>query len=175
MLVVAVSALLALLFTMATRPSDDVVSRAAGEAKVQLVLDEHALVADLIRNIQDKDEAERLAAEHSRANMRALAAAETVKEDTDTPVRTALSGKSPIRAARPVPKPAPAVEPPLQLQVATASPPKPGKPVVARAQAALATVQQIPQWLRTGAENVADWAMSAPAKAISHLPERRFL
>jgi hypothetical protein len=39
----------------------------------------------------------------------------------------------------------------------------------------LATVEQIPLWLRTGVENVADWAIAAPAKTLSRLPERRFL
>ena len=171
MLVVAVSALLALLFTFATQPSAEP-PRAAGEAKVRLVQEEHALVADFVRSIQDNAEAERLAEERSRAEMRALALAETSKP----PAVIAQAAKAaPVRVALPLPKPDLATEPPLHLQVATVSSPQSEKPVVTRAKAALATVQRIPSWLRAGVENVADWAISAPSKAISQLPERRFL
>jgi hypothetical protein len=172
MLVVAVSALLALLFTFATQPSA-APPRAAGQAKVQLVQEEHALVADLVRSIQDTAEAERLADARSRAEMRALALAETSKPHAVI----AQSGKAaaPVRVALPLPKPGLATEPPLQLQVAAVSPTRPEKPVVTRARAALATVQRIPSLLRAGVENVADWAITAPSKAISQLPERRFL
>jgi hypothetical protein len=169
MLVVAVSALLALLFTFATQPPAEP-PRAAGQAKVQLVQEEHALVADLVRSIQETAEAERLADARSRAEMRQLALAETTKPHAVI----AQSGKAaaPVRVALPLPKPGLATEPPLQLQVATVPSAPPEKPVVTRA---LATVQRIPGWLRAGVENVADWAITAPSKAISQLPERRFL
>jgi hypothetical protein len=39
----------------------------------------------------------------------------------------------------------------------------------------LAAVGEIPQWLRAGVENIADWAVTAPAEKIARLPERRFL
>ena len=171
-LVVAVSALLALLFTFATQPSAEP-PRPAGEAKVQLLKDEHALIAGLVRSIQDSTEAERLAAERSRAEMRQLALETAAKQNA--PAVMATAGKAaPIRVALPLPKPAQAAEPPLQL-AAVASPPRPEKPVVTRVQAALATVQRVPAWLRAGVENVADWAIMVPSKAISQLPERRFL
>jgi hypothetical protein len=173
MLVVAISALLALLFTLATRPSEEIGPRTAGEAKVQLVKDEHALVADLVRTIRDNDEAERLAAAQDRAEMRTLALAEVAKQDTPVPV--AQAARTPVRVALPAPRPALAAEPPLQLQVAAVASPSPRQPIVTRARMALATVQQLPGWLRSGVANVTDWAISAPAKAISQLPERRFL
>lgn len=173
MLVVAFSALLALLFTIATRPSDETAPRAAGEAKVQLVKDEHALVADLIRGIREKDEAERLAAAQDRADMRARTVVDTRQHDA--PVRIAQSIKPPLRVALPavMPPPRPEIDPAPPIRVA-ASPP-PSRPLMARTRAAFATVREVPSWLRAGAENVADWALSASAKAISQLPERRFL
>lgn len=174
MLVVAVSALVALLFTFATRPSDQP-PRAAGEAQVRLLEDEHALIADLVHSIEVSVEAERVAAERSRAEMRALALAEASKRNAPAAMAQIAGRAAAVRVALPAPKPAAAIEPPLQLQAAAASQPQARKPAVARASGALATVQQIPTWLRAGIENVADWAISAPSRAISQLPERRFL
>jgi hypothetical protein len=171
MLVVAVSALLALLFTLATRPSAEP-PHAAGEAKIELLRDEHASVAALIRTIQDNTEAERIAAERSRAEMRALAMVRASR--ANEPAIAAAPGKAvPVRVALPASKPAPVTQPPLQLEAAAA--PQPQKPITTRGRAALAAVQQIPGWIRDGVENVADWAITAPSKAISQLPERRFL
>jgi hypothetical protein len=172
MLVVAVSALLALLFTLATRPTSEP-ARAAGEAKVQLLKDEHALIADSVRSIRDSAEAERLGAERSRAEMRALALAEIQKSPAAVP-QAAVKPATTARIAMPLTKPvSPAAEPPLQLQTGAAPPSQ--KPLATRADKAFAAVRQIPHWIRTGVENVADWAMTVPAKAISQLPERRFL
>ena len=174
MLVVALSATLALLFTIATSSSEPEPPRAAGEAKIQLMNDEHALIADLVRSIRDSAEAERLAAKQDREEMRLVASAQTLEQKPPSVIARPAAKAAPVRVALPLPKPATATAPPLQLQVATAAP-RPEKPVVTRARAALATVQRIPDWLRTGVENVADWAITAPGKAISQLPERRFL
>jgi hypothetical protein len=172
MLVVAVSALVALLFTLATRPAAEP-ARAAGEARIELLRDEHASVTALVRAIQANTEAERLAAERSRAEMRELALVEASEQKVPAPIFSAKA--APVRVAMPVTKPVPATEPPLPLRAAAASEPRPPKPVAARARAVLATVQQIPGWIRTGVENVADWAVSTSSKAISQLPEQRFL
>jgi hypothetical protein len=168
-LVVAVSALLALLFTFATRPAAEP-PHAAGEARVRLVQDEHALVADLVRSIQDEAEAERLAAARSRAEMQALVLAEASRQAPAVIVQ--LGKAAPVRVALPLPKPDVAAGPPLQLQVATVPSAPPEKPVVTRA---LSTDQRIPGWFLAGVENVADWAIAAPSRVISQLPERRFL
>lgn len=172
-LVVAISALLALLFTIATRPASEQTPHAAGEASLQLIEDEHALVAEFVRGLQDTVKAERLAAVRERSQMRALAIAD-IKHDV---LPAAPSSKVSARAGvTPVPKRMPVVEPPLQLTAAVSQPrTAPRRPVIERARIALSTVQEIPHWVRAGVENAADWAISAPAKAISQLPERRFL
>jgi hypothetical protein len=73
MLVVAISALLALVFTIATQPSSDKAPRPAGEASIQLMKDEHALVADRVRDLQNTVKAERLTAMRERSEMQSLA------------------------------------------------------------------------------------------------------
>jgi hypothetical protein len=169
MLVVAVSALLALLFTIATRPAEP--SRPAGEAAMQLMDTEHDLVAASIRDIQAADAAKQVAEARSRADMRRLAVAEAASPAIAPIIPTAAKA---VAAVRPAPRPDPVLQPPLQLQAVAAAQPERRRPVVERARAVLATVEEIPQLLRSGIENVADWAAS-PARVLSRLPERRFL
>jgi hypothetical protein len=75
----------------------------------------------------------------------------------------------------PLPKASPVVAPPLPLQAVAVAQPERQRPIVTRARAVLAAVGQIPQWVRVSAENIADWAVTAPVKTIARLPERRFL
>ena len=173
-LVVAISALLALLFTIATRPSAEAPPRAAGEANIELIKDEHSLVAEFVRGLQDTVKAERLAAVRERSEMKVLAVADSKRS---APAAASQSGRAPMRAdAVPMPRRLPIIEPPLQLAAAASQSQAPARPsVIEQARAALASVQQIPQWVRAGVENVTDWAINAPSKAISQLPERRFL
>jgi hypothetical protein len=169
MIVVAVSALLALLFTLATMPSASEPPRAAGEAAMQLVGAEHHRVAASIRQILAAVTAEE---EARSADMR-VAAAEAAPAVPATPAIVA----KPVRVAQvvPLPKASPVVAPPLPLQAVAVAQPERGRPIVTRTRAVLAAVGQIPQWLRASAENVADWAVTAPAETIARLPERRFL
>jgi hypothetical protein len=177
-LVVAISALVALLFTIATRPADEVRPRAAGEASIQLLNDEHARVAAFVRGLEEAAKAEQIAVVRERREMQAIALAEPKPDPV--PV-TAQPARIPVRAVAAVaPKPGVVIGPPLQLAAAAPSltpqrPEPPRRPVVERARAVIATVERIPGWVRAGVENVTDWAVSAPSRAISQLPERRFL
>jgi hypothetical protein len=171
MLVVAVSALLALLFTVATRPAEP--PRPAGEAAMQLMDTEHDLVAASIRDMLAADAAKQVAEARSRADMRRLAVAEAASPAIADRSVTPAAEKA-VATVRPAPRPDPAIQPPLQLQAVAAARPERRRPVVERARAVLATVEEIPQLLRSGIENVADWAAS-PARVLSRLPERRFL
>jgi hypothetical protein len=176
-LVVAISALVALLFTIATRPADDVRPHAAGEAGIQLLNDEHARVAEFVRGLEEAAKAEQVAVVRERREMQAIAMAEPRPDPV--PV-TAQAVRMPVRASTTSAlKPAPVLGPPLHRAAAaptlTPQPSKPRLPVVERARAVMATVERIPGWVRTGVENVTDWAVSVPSKAISQLPERRFL
>jgi hypothetical protein len=173
MLVVAVSALIALLFTIAMRPSAPELPRAADAAAMQLMRTEHDLVAASVQGIQAAIDAEWIEASQERE--RQVATVEVAP-----PHQTATVAEQPRRAALagvvPVPRPSPALESPLQLQSAAIAPrERPHRSVAGRVGAVLATVEEIPSWLRAGVENVADWAIAAPAKTLSRLPERRFL
>jgi hypothetical protein len=175
MLVVALSATLALLFTLATGSSEPDRPQAAGEAQMRLMAEEHGLVAELVDGLHAAVQAERAEAARHRAETRAMASADTTPP---TPAKVAKAGAAVHLAAVPTPKrnPNAAPEPPLQLQAAVAAPqPTSRRPVVEQARAVLATVEQIPRWVRVGVANVADWAIVAPAKTITKLPERRFL
>jgi hypothetical protein len=171
LLVVALSALVALLFSIATRPAAPRPPDAAGEAQIRLMRDEHLLVADFVRN---SVEAERVAAARDRAEMHAVAAA----GQSARVVAFAVPLPKPSRAVRigevtPA-KTVPAAGPPLQLQsVAIVPPPRPVP--VAAAGTVIATVERIPGWVGAGMKTVADWAIAQPAQAIARLPERRFL
>ena len=174
-LVVAISALVALLFTIATRPAHDVKPHAAGEANIHLMNEEHARVAELVRSLEDAAKAERLAAVRERRETQSVAVVDSKRDVAPVPAKAHVRA-----AATPMPKAAPRIEPPLQLAAADpASAPQPQassrRPVAERARAVLATVQQVPGWLRNGVANLTDWAVTAPSKVISQMPERRFL
>jgi hypothetical protein len=177
MIVVAVSALLALLFTLATMPSAPEPPRAAGEAAMRLVNAEHDLAAASVRTILAAVAAVDEADARSRAEMRTLAMAEAPRlAMSDMPAAPPAKPGRAAQSATAVSNPPPAIEPPLQLlPVVVARQPDRRGPVAERAQAVMATVERIPQWLRAGAENIADWAVTAPVKTIARLPERRFL
>jgi hypothetical protein len=175
-LVVAVSALVAMLFTLATRPASPERASAAGEAQMRLVYDEHALVAEYVRS---NVEAQRAATERDRAEMRAAADIEPVQRVAvaTTPSRGAKTAPAEARAVRPVPPPADNAGPPLQLAATPAPVPAPARerPVVRQAREVFAAVARIPGLVRSGVEDAADWAIIGPAKRIARLPERRFL
>jgi hypothetical protein len=184
LLVVVVSALFALLFTVATRPIAGP-PPSAGEGQVRL-MEEHRLVADFARDTVDAVRAADQAAADERAAMRSLAVAETAERSaivappTAKPPRstqTAAPARAQIAAVPMLPPPVPPTRPaalPLSLQANNAQPPRRG-PVIERARAVAATVVQIPGWIGAGIRDVADWAIIGPAQTIARLPERRFL
>jgi hypothetical protein len=173
LLVVAVSAAVALLFTFATRPAAEV-PRVAGEARISLMQDEHALVAAYV---QADVEAKTAAAQRDRAEMQA----------EERKVAEAQASKSHVAAVKPPAatphvaavapaKHIPAAGPPLLLQANVAAPqPAPSRPIVRHTRAVLATVAHIPGWVRDGVETAADWAIISPVKTMARWPERRFL
>lgn len=167
-LVVAVSALLALLFTIATRPSAPEPTPSAGDAAMQLIDSEHDLVAASIRHILAADAAEQVADARRRAEMRADAVADAA--GPKAPDQPAMAKADAVDAA--ARRSGAVIQPPLQLHAEAIAQPERHRPD--RTPAVLAAVERIPQWLRTGIENVADWA-AIPARALSRLPERRFL
>jgi hypothetical protein len=175
-LVVAISALIAMLFTLATRPASSERPRAAGEAQMRLVQDEHALIADYV---QSSVEAQRAAIERDRAEMQAAADAGSV-ERVAIAIKTPHGGRAqPAEnkvAVRPAPPPADTVGPPLQLAAAALPPVRtPERPVVRQAREVFAAVARIPGLVRNGVEDAADWVIISPVKSIARLPERRFL
>lgn len=173
-LVVVLSALIALLITIVTRPGVPSEPAAAGPASISLLEEEHALVADFARR---QVEAERAAVESSRVERQhpangvaEMASLATVPMPRRAPaVRVASAepahAENPAIAAQPLPLQAPAV---------VAEQPRPGG-VVQGARRALATVQHIPQWVSTGVREAANWAIVGPVQSIARLPERRFL
>jgi hypothetical protein len=182
LLVVAISALFALLFTLATRPvAPGQASAIAGEAQIELMQDEHALVADYVRSNAAAERAAGLAADRDRTAMRSLAVAEAAQHAAlvAAPVsRTAPKVMKVAEQAAPVPLPkaSPAAAPPLQLQANMVAPAPPRRAAVAEgARAVLATVGRIPHWVSVGVQEAANWAIVAPVQTIARLPERRFL
>lgn len=174
-IVVAVSALLALLFTLATMPATPEPPRAAGEAAMRLVDAEHDLVAATIQEILAAAASEQQEEARSRSDMRALALAEAGQETSGLPAAPLPKpGRALVAAAIAVPKSNPVIEPPLQLQPAITQSDR-RRPLAGRALAVMATVERIPQWLRTGVEDVADWAVTAPVRTLARLPDRHFL
>jgi hypothetical protein len=167
-LVVAVSALLALLFTIATRPSASESPHPAGEAAMRLMNAEHDRVAASVQEMLAVADARQEADARSRAEMRRLA----IADPAETP---AVVVAKPGRAVLPAPRPIAAIEPPLQLQAVAAAQPERRRPVLERTRTVLATVGQIPHWLRAGLENAADWAVTAPVQALSRSAERHVL
>jgi hypothetical protein len=169
MLVVALSALAALLFTVLTQPAAAPQPHPAGAAKLRLLDEEHAIAANQVRDMQAAVEAERAVAAHDRAEMRAMAAAGPAQRIAVVAPAPNLAKVASARAVASVP--VPAAGPPLQLEAVV----PPAKPRRAVAQKVLAAVGRIPQWVRGGVEDAADWAIVGPVKAISRLPERHFL
>jgi hypothetical protein len=169
LLVVALSALLALLITVVTRPDPRVEAAPAGSAEIERLHDEHALVAEYT---QTRLEAEQAAVDIKRNEMRISAIA------AETPQVVAMPASKPLHLARAVApaqkNPADAVGPPLQLQ-ASSPPPAPARQagVIGHAREALAAAQRIPGWVGAGVRDAAEWAIG-PVQSIAHL-ERRFL
>jgi hypothetical protein len=177
LLVVAVSVAVALLFTFATRPAAEV-PRVAGEARISLMQDEHALVAAYVRA---DVEAKAAAAQRDRAEMQAeirveeRSVAETQAAQLHVAAVKAPAARPHIAAVAPA-KHIPAAGPPLPLQANVAAPqPAPSRPIVRHTRAVLATVAHIPGWVRDGVETAADWAIISPVKTMARWPERRFL
>jgi hypothetical protein len=167
--------LIALLFTVVTRPALPESPRAASEAQMRLMQDEHALVAEYIKS---SAEAQRAATERDRAEMLAAAEAGSVERVAMAPKTLrgvkAQSAEAKM-AVKPVPQPADTAGPPLQLAAAPPPARSPERPVVRRAREVVAAVARIPRLVRSGVEDAADWAIIGPAKSIARLPERRFL
>jgi hypothetical protein len=185
LLVVAFSALFALLFTLATRPGSPEPSAVAGAAEIRLMNDEHALVADYVRGNVEAERAAGLAADRDRSAMRSLAVAEAAQHAAmvAAPVPKAAPKVSHVAAQVaqvaqvPLPpRPLAAAGPPLTLQatVVTPSPPR-RAPVADGARAVIATVGRIPHWVRVGVQEAANWVIVAPVQTLARLPERRFL
>jgi hypothetical protein len=182
LLVVAFSALFALLFTLATRPGSPEPSAVAGAAEIRLMNDEHALVADYVRGNVEAERAAGLAADRDRNAMRSLAVAEAAQHAamvaTPVPKAAPKVGHVAAQVAQvPLPpKPLAAAGPPLALQatVVTPSPPR-RAPVADGARAVIATVGRIPHWVGVGVQEAANWVIVAPVQILARLPERRFL
>jgi hypothetical protein len=179
LLIVAFSALFALLFTLATRPvSPGPVSGIAGEAQMRLMQDEHALVADYVRTNVAAERAAGLAAGRDRTEMRSQAIAEAAERAAMVAAPVAKAAPKLVQAQVaqvPLPPQAPpAAGPPLQLQAKIAAAPR-RAPVVEGARAVIATVGQIPHWVSVGVKEAANWAIVTPVQTIARLPERRFL
>lgn len=175
MLVVAVSALVALAFTIATRQPEAKPPRAAGEAAIRLINAEHDLVAASVEDMLAASAEEDAAEARSRADMRALAEAAQAPPP-DAPVAALARHNKPVAVAAvpAAPKPNPLVEARLSLQATSMAGPERRRPA-SRAGGVFAAVGRIPSWVRVGVENVAEWAVTAPVKTLSRLPERRFL
>jgi hypothetical protein len=178
LLVVAVSALFALLFTLATRPvSPGPVSAIASEAQIRLMQDEHALVADYVRTNVAAERAAGLAADRDRTEMRSHAIAEAAEHAAmvAAPVAKAAPKVARAQVAQvPLPQAPAASGPPLQLQATMTAPPR-RAPVAEGARAVIATVGRIPHWVSVGVQEAANWVIVAPVQTIARLPERRFL
>jgi hypothetical protein len=171
LLVLALSALLAFLFTIITKPDASTAPSAAGTARMRLLQEEHMLIAD---DTRARLEADRVAAERSRAEMRVSVVAEAPAPAAVLPPARPVR-PSQVAVVSPAPKDV-AASPPLPLQAAMAPAPQPRQaPIMQRAQAVLATVQRIPHWVGVGVREAADWAIIGPVQTIGRLPERRFL
>jgi hypothetical protein len=152
-------------------------ARIAGEAKMQLLRDEHALVADYVKRdteakrhayaTADQEAAALKVAAMEQNRLRTAQAESAVKPERKIPAaKTALriEPAAPTAAAAPLPL--------AQLaNVDTAAPRVEEGPVRARVRAFVADVRRVPGWFASAA----DWVTEAvPVPRLPNLPGRQF-
>ncbi len=168
---VALSALAALAVNMRApvAPPRDVPATEQPAARVQAG---HALVGEYVRmTVQARLAADRAADAEFAANRRLAGAETAMKLAAAMPKAEKPRG---VTSAVPLPEPAPPVlAPPLPLQAPVRPVSAPHKrPVVERV---VATVERIPNLVRSGIVGAATWVVELPGQAVARLPERRFL
>ena len=151
-------------------------ARIAGEAKMQLLRDEHALVADYVqRDVEAKRHAY-ATADQEAAALRGAALEQSRQrvaqaESAAKTERKSPAAKTAIRIEPAAPNIAAPAAAPLPLAQLAAAPRAEEGPVRARVRAFVADVRRVPGWFASAA----DWVTEAvPVPRLPNLPGRQF-